>query len=160
MKKVKVNIKSTTIEKSLAVAKDFVDKLIMPSIEETGLLLKDHVAKWRFQNQVKILNKAKEYCESNNISPKQIQLKVLCPFLDYSSMEEDEVLQDKWAILLSNLVDSEQNIENHVFPYVLSQLSSNEFLVLEKVYDDKESSILQLTEKLKKFREERLGIET
>ena len=54
--------------------------------------------------------------------------------LEGAALEDDEVLQDKWAILLSNLVDSEQNIQNHVFPYILGQISSNEFLVLEKVF--------------------------
>ena len=90
---------------------------------------------WRFKNQVKMLNRAKDYCEKHNIEPKKISLKVLSPLLEYSSLEEEEVMQDKWSILLSNLIDSEQIIENHVFPYILSQLSTDEFLPLEKVYD-------------------------
>jgi hypothetical protein len=137
MQNIKIDITSTLLEKSWYDAKSFLGKLIMPTIEETGLLLKDQVVIWRFKNQVKMLNKAKLYCEKNNISTKTISLKLLCPLLDYSGLEEDEVLQDKWAILLSNMVDSDQNIENHVFPYILSQLSSNEFLVLEKVCDEK-----------------------
>ena len=131
----------------------------MPPLEETGLLLKDQVTLWKFKNQVRMLNKAKEYCEKSNISPKTISLKVLCPLLDYSGLEEDEVLQDKWAILLSNMVDSEQNIENHVFPYILSQLSSNEFLILEKVYDEKQIRVANLTKELKEFKESRPSIE-
>ncbi|KAA2215671.1 hypothetical protein [Chryseobacterium sediminis] len=67
----KFDIKSTTIEKGLEIAKDFVDKLIMPSIEETGLLVKDHITMWRFKNQVKMLNKAKDYCEKHNIKSKK-----------------------------------------------------------------------------------------
>ena len=70
-----LNIKSSTIEKGLEVAKDFVDKLIMPSIEEAGLLVKDHITMWRFKNQVKMLNKAKYYCEIHKIEPKKISLK-------------------------------------------------------------------------------------
>ena len=62
-----------------------------------------------------------------NIPTKIISLKLLCPLLDYSALEEDEVLQDKWATLLGNMVDSEQNIENHVFPYILSQISKQNF---------------------------------
>jgi len=105
------NVTSGVIEKGLELAKGFVDKLIMPSVEETGLLLKDQVVRWRFNNQIKMLNKAQMYCKKNNISLKKISLKVLVPLLDYSSLEEDEILQDKWAILLSNLVDAEQNLE-------------------------------------------------
>ena len=155
----KINITSTAIEKGVDLAKDFLDKLVMPAVEETGLLLKDKVTLWKFKNQVRMLNKAKAYCEKNNISTKQVSLKLLCPLLDYSGIEEDEILQDKWAILLSNMVDSDQNIENHVFPYILSQLSTNEFLVLEKVYDDKLARIEKYTKELEEFRKNRPELE-
>jgi hypothetical protein len=151
----KIDITSTVLEKGIDTAKNFLDKLIMPAIEETGLLLKDQVTMWKFKNQVRMLNKAKLHCEKNNISPKTISLKLLCPLLDYSGLEEDEILHDKWAILLSNMVDSEQNIENHVFPYILSQLSSNEFLVLEKVFDEKQLRVNKLQLELQIFKEER-----
>lgn len=155
----KINITSTALEKGIDLAKDFLDKLVMPAVEETGLLLKDKVTLWKFKNQVQMLNKAKAYCEKNNISTKQVSLKLLCPLLDYSGIEEDEILQDKWAILLSNMVDSEQNIENHVFPYILSQLSTNEFLVFEKVYDDKLARIEKYTKELEEFRKSRPELE-
>lgn len=130
----KFDVKSSTIEKGLEIAKDFVDKLVMPSIEETGLLVKDQITMWRFKNQIKMLNRAQEYCEKHNIKSKKISLKVLAPLLDYSSLEEEDEMQDKWSILLTNLIDSEQNIENHVFPYILSQLSKDEFFPLENIY--------------------------
>lgn len=159
MENKKINITSTALEKGIDIAKEFVDKLIMPTIEESGLLLKDRVTLWRFKNQIKMLNKAKIYCEKNNISPKTISLKLLCPILDYSGLEEDEILQDKWAILLSNMVDSEQNIENHVFPYILSQLSTNEFLVLEKVFDEKQIRVYKLNQELEEFQLNRPKLE-
>lgn len=159
MENTKIDITSTVLEKGLDTAKSFLDKLIMPAIEETGLLLKDQVTMFKFKNQVRMLNKAKLHCEKNNISPKTISLKLLCPLLDYSGLEEDEVLHDKWAILLSNMVDSEQNIENHVFPYILSQLSSNEFLILEKVHDEKLERADILTKQLSTFIESRPRIE-
>ena len=156
----KLDITSSALEKGIDLAKNFLDKLIIPSVEETGLLLKDKVTFWKFKNQVKILNRAKLYCEKHNVSTKTISLKVLCPLLDYSALEEDEVLQDKWAILLSNMVDSEQNIENHVFPYILSQISSNEFSILEEVYDDRVLRSKRLTKDLEIFRSEKPDIVT
>ena len=144
----KINITSGLLEKGIDIAKDFVDKLIMPSVEETGLLLKDQISLWRFNNQVKTLVKAKEICAKNNISTKQISLKLLCPILEYSSIEEDDFLTDKWATLLSNLVDSEQNIQNHVFPYILSQISKKEFYTLERIFDEKENRISKIREEL------------
>lgn len=155
----KIDITSTAVEKGIDLAKDFLDKLIMPAVEETGLLIKDKVTIWKFKNQVKTLTKAKKVCDENGISPKTISLKLLCPLLDNAALEEDEILQDKWAVLLSNLVDSDQNIENHVFPYILGQISTNEFLFLEQVYFSKKERLDKLRFELEEFKRERPGIE-
>jgi hypothetical protein len=151
----KVEISSKAIEKALDIAKDFLDKLIMPSVEETGLLLRDKVTFWRTKNQIQILNKAKLHCEKHNVATKTISLKVLCPLLDNASLEDDEIMQDKWAILIANMVNSELNIENHVFPYILSQISKDEFLFLESVYQSKQRRVEKLSEQLKSMLEER-----
>ena len=50
---------------------------------------------------------------------------------------------------------SEQNIENHVFPYLLSQISENEFLFLEETYLKKCERINKYTLKLKVYLEEK-----
>lgn len=155
----KINVKSSTIEKSLEIAKSFLDRLVMPAVEETGLLVKDHITMWRFKNQVKMINSAKVYCEKHKINPKKISLKVLSPLLEYSSLEEDKEMQDKWSILLSNLIDSEQNIENHVFPYILSQLSKDEFFPLEKIYDNRILRSINQTKELHKFQKEKIQTE-
>lgn len=150
--RLKIDISSTAIEKGIDLAKEFLEKLILPPIEETGLLMKEKVTYWRFQNQVKMINKAREYCLKNNIQTKSISLKLLCPLIENASLEDDEFLQDKWAILLSNLVDSEQNIENHVFPFLLGQISKSEFIILEKCFFLKEEKLKKLNLELKNFR--------
>ena len=141
------------------IAKEFLDKLIIPSVEEAGLLIKGQITFWKFMNQVKILKKAKEYCEKNDISVKAISLKVLCPLLDHAALEEKEVLQNKRAILLSNMVDSEQNIENHVFPYLLSQMSSSEYAVLNSTVINERNRKMALEKKLTDFTEKHGPIE-
>ncbi len=151
----KIDISSSTLDKGLEVAKEFVDKLIMPATEEVGLLLKDSVSLWRMKNQVRVLMSAKGYCEENGIEPSQVSPKLLLPLLEGASIEDDELLQDKWAILLSNLVDSEQNIQNHVFPYILGQISSTEFMTLEAAY---EQSLFRRARVREKLSEERQGL--
>jgi hypothetical protein len=155
MTEIKVEISSKAIEKGLDIAKDFLDKLITPAVEEVGLLLKDQVSLWRLKNQIKVLNKAKEYCLNQNIDPKTLSLKLLTPLLDNASLEEDETLQNKWAYLLGNMVDSEQNIDNHVFPYLLSQLSVEEFELLELVYCNKVERVESLTLEFQEFKKAR-----
>lgn len=150
----KLDITSTVLEKGIDLAKDFLGKLITPTVEETGLLLKENVTFWKFKHQIAMLNKAREHCIKHNISPKAISLKLLCPLLDSAALEEDDYLQDKWAILLSNMVDSTQNIENHVFPFLLSQISKTEFQVIEKIFQLRQQRTKKLTEELNIYKKE------
>ncbi|WP_321266838.1 Abi-alpha family protein [Alcaligenes faecalis] len=150
-KKNKIDISSTAVEKGIDIAKSFVDKLVLPPIEELGLLVRDQISYWRFRNQIKILNKSKAICEKNNVNIKAIPPKILCPYLENASLEDDDELQDKWAILLVNMADSQQNIQNHVFPYILSQLSKEEFNLLDFVLREKERRVSTLNEELKEF---------
>lgn len=133
------------------LAKNFLEKLILPAVEEAGLLLRDKVARWKFSNQVNMLNKAREFCEKNDIVTKPVSLKILSPLLENAGLEEDETLQEKWAILLSNLVDSEQNVANHVFPYILGQISLTEFLFLENAFIQKQNVLNELHAELHHF---------
>lgn len=150
----KINITSTAVEKGIDLAKDFLGVLIKPAVEETGLLIKDQVTLWRFKNQVKMLNKAQSIVEKQNINPKKVSLKVLVPLLEYSSLEEDDEIQDTWAILLSNIVDSEQNIENHVFPYILGQISLQELSIIKKAWSIKSERIRLAKKDLEAFEKE------
>ena len=49
----KINITSTALEKGIDLAKEFLDKLISPAIQETGLLISDQISRFRFNNQLK-----------------------------------------------------------------------------------------------------------
>lgn len=131
-----LNIKSSTVEKGLELAKEFLGKLISPTIEEIRLLISDSVKYLRFKNQVRILLKAKDYVEKRNVKLKEIPIKILVPLLDKASLEEDERLQDKWSKMLTNMVDSELNLQNQVFPYILSQISLTEFDHLKKLLEE------------------------
>ncbi|MCU4156588.1 DUF4393 domain-containing protein [Carboxylicivirga sp. A043] len=128
-----ITANSKAIEKGLELAKDFLTKIIGPSAEEIGLLMSDNIRFFRFKNQVKILTKAQEYIVRKNISLQQIPVKVLVPLLENASLEENEELQVKWSNMICNMVDAETNLVNHVFPYILGQISIEEFLALEKL---------------------------
>lgn len=138
----KIDITSTTVEKGLDMIKGFVKKLTGGSIEEAGLLFADKIRLRRLSNQIKILNKAKLIAQNNNIDVKQINLKILVPLLDYCSLEEEETLQEKWANLIANYADAKNIYESTIFPYILSQLSTNEILILEDIYRDDMSSAM------------------
>ncbi|MFN8231157.1 MAG: Abi-alpha family protein [Bacteroidia bacterium] len=126
-----LNIKSTTIEKGLDLAKDFLSKLLGQSVEEMGLLFADKVKIWRLKNQIRNLEKVRAIVEKENLDLKQINLKVLVPYLDGVSLEEDEQLQDMWANLFVNYIDKNKLLQTHVYPSILQQLSTDEVKILE-----------------------------
>lgn len=57
------------------------------------------------------------------------------------------------------MADSRQNIQSHVFPYILSQLSKEEFNLLELVLIEKERRVSELQNELSDFLTNRSGIE-
>lgn len=134
----KLNIKSSTIEKGLELAKEFLGKLISPTIEELGLFISDNIKYLRFKNQINILLKARKYVEEKKIKIKEIPIKILVPLLDQSSLEENEELQEKWARLLSNMVDEKTNAQNNIFPFLLGQLSIEEYTALKQLKKDED----------------------
>jgi hypothetical protein len=146
-----LNIKSSTIEKGLELAKEFVNKLISPAIEETGLLISDNIKLLRFRQQIKILLKAKNYVEKNGIKTDVIPMKILVPLLEKCSLEEDEELQNKWATLLANMADSENNLKNQIFPYLLSQISIEEYNALKDL-EAVENGHFETAKKLREMR--------
>lgn len=130
----KIDISSTAIEKGIDLVKDFIEKLIGSSIEEAGLFMSDNIKLRRFKNQIKILDKAQKIVAQSNINVKQLSLKALVPLLEYSSLEEDENLQEKWSNLLVNFVDSNERYESTIFPFILNQISTDELNLLELFY--------------------------
>ncbi len=125
-----INLKSSTIEKSLDLAKDFLQTLVGPSVSELGQFLADKVRVWRLKNQITTLEKVQKILKEENIKPQQINLKVLLPYLDAISLEEDEKLQDVWANLLVNYIDPSKNLTSVVYPHILGQLSSHDIELL------------------------------
>lgn len=117
-----LNITSTLVEKGLDGIKSFAEKLVGGAIEEAGLLLTERVRLRRLKNQIKILEKAQKIAEDANMDIKQINLKILVPLLEYSSLEEDETMQDMWAKLLSNYADSTKRYTSTIYPFILNQI--------------------------------------
>ena len=122
----KIDITSSAIEKGIDLVGGFIEKLAGSSLEEAGLLLADMVRIRRLKNQIKIFSEAKRIAEENNISIKQIDLKILVPLLEFSSLEEDKTLQQKWSNLIVNFSDESQNYESSIFPFILSQLNKKD----------------------------------
>ncbi|WP_319502144.1 Abi-alpha family protein [uncultured Draconibacterium sp.] len=125
-------------QKAIETVTLFLEKIVNPPLNELGLLFQDKVRLWRFNNQLKIVAKAQKMVEEHNISVQPVSLKILAPLLDMGSLEEDENLQDMWAHLLANYANKELHLKSTIFPFILSQLSNREAVVLNYNFQTEE----------------------
>ena len=130
---------------SVELAKDFLKTITKPSLEELGGLLADKVRYYRFKNQVKILCDAQNYISEKGLEVKKIPLKILVPMLENASLEEEEILQNKWSALLANAADNNRELlAPFVYTSILNNLTSNEVLVLDYLRDNNSISYRDL----------------
>jgi hypothetical protein len=127
-----VNIKA--LDNLTSAAKEFLQKVITPPLEELGLLVADQVKLYRFKNQVAILNKAEAFLKEKGVKTRKVSLKILTPLLEESSLEEEETLQNKWAALLANTVAENSKLDTTLYSHVLSQLTQKDAELFEIVY--------------------------
>lgn len=123
------------IEVSENEIKSFFDGIIPDFVKEGGGIIADTVRFWRWHNQVKIVKKAKQILEDNNLDKNKVPLKVLHPLLESSSLEEDESMQGKWSNLLANAIAGTQRVTPNYIE-ILKELSPIEALILDKLFDE------------------------
>jgi hypothetical protein len=126
-----IDLRSSTIDKLIGSVNSLLGKLFGPAIEETGLLLSDSVKIWRLKNQLTNLEKVNEIVRKKNIPIGKVNIKVLMSYLDGVSVEDDQILQEMWAHLLTHYIDANSNITINVFPDLLRQLSSHDVQILK-----------------------------
>ena len=114
----------------------FLRKLLGPAITESGQLIGDEIRFRRFKNQVIIFTKAKEFLESKSIEPKTINLKLLAPLIEYSSLEEDEKIQTLWANIIANISSAEtEHLFNLKCIEILKEITPNEVFFLDYIFE-------------------------
>ena len=120
----------------ISKAFDFLGKITNKPLTELGELFADKVKYFRFKNQINTLIKAKKFLKEKNIEPKKIPFKLLFSLLEYSSWEEDQSMQTKWASLLANYatIESSNNV-NACYVEILNQITPIEVKILDILYN-------------------------
>ena len=128
----------------------FLKKLLGPAITESGQLIGDQIKYRRFKNQVTIFSKAQGFLESKNIDPKKIDLKLLVPLIEYSSLEEDEKIQTTWANVIANIASYEtEQLFNLKCIEILKEITPNEILLLDHLFNFFKAKEKEMLEKWK-----------
>jgi hypothetical protein len=115
---------------------DILGKIAGPAAEELGLTLRDHFRLFRFQRQVRLLERFRRICEQASIEPRAVKLPLLFDIIDRATLEEDDDLQDLWANLLANAADPRELIlVRTTFPEILRHISREEAQYLEEMFE-------------------------
>lgn len=102
-------------------------------MEELGLIASDKIRYWRYCNIAKMLEKAKGKLEfSNDKLTLTANPKVALSIMDYSSMENDETLQDMWAGLFASACTKDgKDDSNMIYVDLLKRLNRVEAKILQ-----------------------------
>jgi len=131
-----VAAQSEVINQTAKEATGLIKRVLGKSFDEYGELLADNIRLKRFKNQITIFKKAEKYIKAENLNTEKINLKVLVPLIEFSSYEEDENLQDKWAYLIKNISTKPFNATIQITCIqILNKMSSDEALLLDFLYD-------------------------
>ena len=122
------------LAKSVEVAKDYADAIVLPPLQQLGGILSDTVGYWRLKNRVNFLLKIKRYLEEQGVKPTKLLPDVFVPLLDEAGNTEDETLSEMFARLGATHLDAEQAGKAHPsFAKTLGQLSPLDVRILRLI---------------------------
>ncbi len=122
------------LEEAAAIAKEYIDKLLAPALEEGGGIIGDTVGYWRFKNKVNLVLKAKAFLEGKGIQPAAVLPKIVVPILEAGSLETDVDMQARWAALLANAADPSVPEILPGYANMLSQFTPMHAAILDDLY--------------------------
>src|SRR5207249_7897863 len=79
-----------------------VKRMLGPAADELAEMWKDQIRLYRYERQLKCVEKAERMAQDAGFTPQAVPPKILFPLLEGASFEEDENLHDMWAALLAN----------------------------------------------------------
>lgn len=111
----------------------FFQKLLGP-VGEAAEFLSDKIRFYRWKSSLRVLQRAREIAQKNDLDVKEVPLKFLIPFMERSSLEDesDDELIERWATLLAQATKDPNSIRP-IFVDILSRLSAESVKALEKI---------------------------
>src|ERR1700733_524274 len=79
-----------------------VKRMLGPAADEVAAMWADKVRLYRYERQLKCVEKAEKIAQEAGFTPQAVPPKILFPLLEGASMENDEHLHDMWSNLLAN----------------------------------------------------------
>jgi hypothetical protein len=102
---------------------------------EIGDELGDMARRWRANRGHRIATRAIEIIDAAGAPRRPVPAKVLIPALEHASLEDDEELQERWAILIANAANRDAQDVSRTYVEVLKELTPRDAKLLEWICD-------------------------
>ena len=115
----------------------FLAKYINGPLEQGIGIFEDKLKYMRWERQVRLMQRADELLKSRglDVPTRPVPMKIAIPIMQGGTLEEDDSLQDLWAMLLANAGNANSGIDvRRTFLSILEDLSSEDAVVLKKIY--------------------------
>jgi hypothetical protein len=116
-----------------------VRTVLGPSSRELGELIADRVRFWRWQQLVKVMERATRLKKMRNREQIDVPLKFFVPFAEEASKENEDKLLDLWANLLASATDNTTGFDLLCVD-VLRKISHEEVKLLMRMYESRRSN--------------------
>jgi hypothetical protein len=113
-------------KEAIQASRDLGRFLSGPAGEVVGMLW-DHLKVVRFEHQVRLAERVRHFLAERGLAGpnRTIPLNIGLPLFDNATMEDDDELQDVWAMLLVNGTDADSGIElRRAFVSVLAEMTA------------------------------------
>lgn len=129
-----------------------VKRMLGPAADELAEMWRDQVRLYRYERQLKCVQKAEKMAQEAGFVPQAVPPKLLFPLLEGASMEDDENLHDMWAALLANAASPDYRGKvRPAFIAVLKQMAPDEAVLLNRIDESVRSYPLDETELMKAY---------
>jgi hypothetical protein len=117
-----------------------VRRMLGPAADELAEMWRDRVRLYRYERQLKCVQKAERMAQDAGFTPQAVPPKILFPLLEGASFEDNEDLHTMWAALLANAASPENAGKVRPgFIVILKGMSPDEAALLKWLVDHRTS---------------------
>jgi hypothetical protein len=110
-------------------------RMLGPAADELAEMWRDQVRLYRYERQLKCVQKAERMAQEAGFTPQAVPPKILFPLLEGASFEENEDLHTMWAALLANAASpKDAGKVRPGFIALLTQMSPDEAAILNWIF--------------------------
>jgi hypothetical protein len=113
-----------------------VKRMLGPAADELAEMWRDQVRLYRYERQLKCVEKAERMAQEAGFTPQAVPPKILFPPLEGASFEENEDLHTMWSALLANAASRDHATVKPRFVAILKQMAPDEATILNWIYDE------------------------